>query len=105
MHTSHGDSLMAKAPKNMRDLPLTPLSRPCLGSTGKTGSWRTFRPIINLEKCTGCQICWVYCPEACVELNKENKPAINYDYCKGCGICAHECPMKIIKMEREGNTK
>jgi len=94
---------MAKAPKKMRDLPLTPLSRPRVASTGNTGSWRTFRPIINnIEKCTGCQICWIYCPEACIELGEKNAPKINYDYCKGCGICAHECPLKIIQMEREG---
>jgi len=93
---------MAKAPEKMRDLPITPISRPRVASTGKTGSWRTFRPIINIEKCTGCRICWVYCPVACIELNEQNQPKINYDYCKGCGICAHECPLKIIKMEREG---
>ena len=69
----------------------------------KTGDWRAFRPIVEKEKCVNCLICWIYCPEACVELNAGNKPAINYDYCKGCGICANECPLKIIRMEREGN--
>jgi len=97
--------MMAKAPQKMRDLPLTPLSRPRIASTGKTGTWRTFRPTIGLEKCTKCRICWIYCPEACIELDTQNVPKINYDYCKGCGICANECPMKIIKMEREGIEK
>jgi len=92
---------MAKAPKKMRDLPLTPLSRPRVASTGKTGSWRTFRPIVDNEKCTGCQICWIFCPEVCIELNEQNKPKINYDYCKGCGICAHECPKEAIRMVEE----
>jgi len=95
---------MAKAPKRMSDLPLTPLSRPCVASTGNTGSWRTFRPNIDIEKCTACRICWVYCPEACIDLDEKNIPKINYDFCKGCGICANECPLKIITMEREGGT-
>ena len=95
---------MAKPPKNKDDLPITPLSRPCIGSTGKTGSWRTFRPVVNREKCTKCRICWVFCPEGCIELGADNAPKINYDYCKGCGICAHECPLKIIIMERESGT-
>jgi pyruvate ferredoxin oxidoreductase delta subunit len=92
---------MAKPPKKMRDLPITPLSRPREASTGKTGSWRTFKPKIDTAKCTRCQICWIYCPEACIELDASGTPKINYDYCKGCGICAHECPLKIIVMERE----
>ncbi|HKZ93292.1 MAG TPA: 4Fe-4S binding protein [Candidatus Bathyarchaeia archaeon] len=95
---------MANAPKKRHEMPLTPLSRPRAGSTSNTGSWRTFRPAINLEKCTKCRICWIYCPDACIELNPDNVPKINYEYCKGCGICAHECPMKIIVMEREGGT-
>jgi len=94
---------MVRAPKKIGDLPLTPISRPRVASTGKTGSWRTFQPVIDIEKCTGCRICWIYCPEACIELGAKNVPKINYDYCKGCGICAHECPLKIIRMEREGS--
>lgn len=93
---------MAKAPQKMRDMPLTPLSRPRVGSTGNTGSWRTFKPVVDIGKCSGCRICWIYCPESCIELNEKSQPRINYNYCKGCGICAHECPLKIIKMEREG---
>ncbi len=66
----------------------------------KTGSWRTFRPVVDKQKCIGCGICARFCPEGCIKI--ENKKAkIDYDYCKGCGICANECPVKAIKMERE----
>ena len=66
----------------------------------KTGGWRTFMPIIDKQKCIGCQICWFYCPEGCISMEDE-KAIVDYDYCKGCGICANECPVNAIKMERE----
>ncbi len=69
----------------------------------KTGSWRSFRPIVT-DKCVGCGLCVQYCPEACIEIKdvKGKKTAvINYDFCKGCLICLGECPQKAIKSERE----
>ena len=92
---------MVKEPKNMKDLPITPLSRPAIASVGKTGSWRTFRPIIDPTKCTRCLLCWIFCAEGCIERREDDIPAINYDYCKGCGICANECRLGAIRMERE----
>ena len=64
----------------------------------KTGAWRSVRPVVLTDKCTGCSLCWLYCPEGCIA--RENVK-INYTYCKGCGICAEECPAKAIVMERE----
>ncbi|HMK54944.1 MAG TPA: pyruvate synthase subunit PorD [Methanobacteriaceae archaeon] len=68
------------------------------GSTrqNKTGSWRTFKPILDKDKCIDCGNCILFCPEGCI--NQEHD--IDYDYCKGCGICAEECPVEAIKMER-----
>jgi len=69
----------------------------------KTGSWRTFKPKTDFEKCIGCGFCSRICPEGIIEMknNKEGKlkPETDYDYCKGCGICAAECPVKAIIME------
>jgi len=68
----------------------------------KTGDWRAFKPIRDLEKCNNCLICYIYCPEGCIEWTPETEElTFDYDYCKGCGICAHECPRDAIKMERE----
>jgi len=72
------------------------------GSTVKTetGSWRSLKPIIDEKKCTGCELCWLYCPDAAI--SKGKLPKIDYKYCKGCGICANECPVKAIIMVAEG---
>jgi pyruvate ferredoxin oxidoreductase delta subunit len=73
--------------------PLTALAYP-------TGTWRYSRPIFDLEKCTGCGFCEMYCPDNCV-LVENKKYYADYEYCKGCGICARECPADAIQMVME----
>jgi pyruvate ferredoxin oxidoreductase delta subunit len=63
-----------------------------------TGSWRVQRPVVDQQKCTKCQLCWVYCPEAVID---RKEITIDYRYCKGCGVCAVECPTGAISMEKE----
>jgi len=66
----------------------------------KTGNWRTLKPVIDMEKCKKCWICYKFCPEGCIA-KTDKGPVIDYDYCKGCGICANECPFKAIQMVME----
>ncbi|MCR4431168.1 MAG: 4Fe-4S binding protein [Tepidanaerobacteraceae bacterium] len=82
----------------MNDRSIYPLSQPVKGAGGKTGSWRTAKPVIDLEKCSGCLLCWLFCPEGCIG---KNDRSIDYAYCKGCGICGAECPKKAIVMVKE----
>lgn len=58
-----------------------------------TGNWRFLRPVINQEKCTQCRMCWIYCPDACINPDPAGF-TVNLKYCKGCGICWTECPVK-----------
>ncbi len=70
----------------------------------KTGSWRSYRPVIDLDKCIACGICAKICPDSAARLKRmkgKMKAEINYDYCKGCGLCAKECPVKAIRMDAE----
>lgn len=87
--------------KSSDELPHIPISLGVPGSIGKTGEWRTFKPVIAREKCNKCGFCYTYCPEGAISFDKENGPAIDYDYCKGCGICHNECPKEAISLERE----
>lgn len=66
-----------------------------------TGNWRTFRPIIDYEKCTDCMICYAYCPESAMSVEQDGKVKIDYDNCKGCMICMTECPLRAISQSRE----
>lgn len=88
-------------PKRKEELPLGPGSAAGV-LIEKNAGWRTFRPVIDQEKCKMCLICWMLCPDGVID-KTTGKLEIDYDYCKGCGICAYECPAKAIKMVKEGN--
>ncbi len=66
-----------------------------------TGDWRIFRPVLVPERCNGCTLCFVYCPEAAIALTAEERPLIAYDYCKGCLLCVEAFPTKALIAERE----
>lgn len=67
-----------------------------------TGEWRTFRPIVDHNKCTRCMQCVIYCPDVAIKYKQdENMIEIDLDHCKGCGICAEECPVNAISMKKE----
>jgi len=64
----------------------------------RTGLWRTMRPIINYEKCSGCWwICSTYCPDGAINVRDDGKPDIDYDHCKGCLVCVAQCPPHAIE--------
>jgi 2-oxoacid:acceptor oxidoreductase delta subunit (pyruvate/2-ketoisovalerate family) len=66
-----------------------------------TGSWRALRPVIDLEKCSHCMLCWLFCPDASILVKNSKVIGIDLKHCKGCGICAAECPGNIITMVEE----
>lgn len=86
--------------KTLRELPEIPTTI-ALSTDVKTGSWRSYKPVVDQGRCVRCLICWVYCPEGSIVWDGK-AVSVNYDYCKGCGICAHECPIKAITMVVEG---
>ncbi len=67
----------------------------------ETGGWRTFRPVLDPDKCNGCWLCFTFCPEGVISMTKGDRPVVDYDHCKGCQICVHECPTHALVAERE----
>jgi pyruvate ferredoxin oxidoreductase gamma subunit len=68
----------------------------------KTGDWRVMKPVIRLERCTRCWICFANCPDGAIALAAGDVPEIDYTVCKGCLICCEECPRDAIETVREG---
>ena len=67
--------------------------------------------IINIEKCKGCELCLVACPEDVIAMSKEvNQKGYLYavkieDNCTGCTNCALVCPDAVITVFREVKKK
>ena len=67
----------------------------------RTGDWRSQRPVVDREKCNKCGLCWLYCPDAAMELVEDGYYEPDLFYCKWCGICASVCPKEAITMIEE----
>ncbi len=67
----------------------------------QTGDWKSQRPVLDKSKCNKCGLCYIFCPDMCIEQDEEGYYQANLFYCKGCGICAVECPKNVIMMEEE----
>ena len=74
---------------------------PGSASQYQTGGWRSQRPVFDNSKCNKCGLCYIFCPEGCIEQDAEGYFKPNLFYCKGCGICARECRKKAITMLEE----
>jgi pyruvate ferredoxin oxidoreductase delta subunit len=66
-----------------------------------TGTWRTFIPRLDKEKCVNCFQCWMFCPDNSISIVENKMVGFDYDHCKGCGMCVSVCPTKAITMEKE----
>lgn len=70
----------------------------------ETGGWRVTRPVVDMERCTHCMLCWIFCPDSAVVVARERLQGFDLSHCKGCGICATECPARCISMVAEAST-
>jgi len=66
-----------------------------------SGAWRSQRPTYDFSRCIKCGLCQLYCPEGCIQQNKDGFFEANLYWCKGCGICSKECWTKVITMVEE----
>jgi Pyruvate/2-oxoacid:ferredoxin oxidoreductase delta subunit len=57
---------------------------------------------VTREKCTGCKLCILSCPEPNV-IDYERGPrkvAINEARCKGCGLCVAACSKDALSVSQ-----
>ncbi|MDQ2085812.1 4Fe-4S binding protein [Herbivorax sp. ANBcel31] len=53
---------------------------------------------VDEEKCIGCKLCILTCPEAnVIKLTENNKVCIDTNRCKGCFLCVSVCPKKALE--------
>ena len=67
----------------------------------QTGDWKSQRPVLDKSKCNKCGLCYIFCPDGCIEQKADGYFEADLSYCKGCGICDVECPKKAIAMVAE----
>ncbi len=97
---------MSQPLKGWRELPMRGLIvEPGNSVDYETGSWRALRPIIGLEKCSHCMLCWLFCPDASIRVENSKVVGIDLKYCKGCGICREVCRRQAITMVEETKGK
>jgi len=63
-----------------------------------------FQPVLDQEKCAGCQTCVERCSFNAIEMvkvpgSKKMKAQINTAECMGCGVCVIGCPQKAMTYE------
>ena len=57
------------------------VTEPGSASQYQTGTWRSERPIIDLDKCNKCGLCYIFCPDAAIEMNDDGYPELMLFYC------------------------
>lgn len=108
--TSCPDRWRERTPRLRSDFLIAPTSDPAvfakrpsyLGGhlVSKNAGWRNERPVLDLDACTGCLQCYLYCPDGAIYRRGDAAEplAVDYDFCKGCGICAKACRFGAVGM-------
>ncbi|MFH1283153.1 MAG: 4Fe-4S binding protein [bacterium] len=61
--------------------------------------------IIDENRCKGCQLCIIECPNDCIEMSLDLNPSGHHTAklkhgarCNGCGLCFQICPDCCIEV-------
>ena len=57
------------------------------------------KPIVDIEKCTGCGSCVSVCPEQVFELKDGKSEVVYPEKCIDCKACENSCPEQAIVVE------
>jgi Pyruvate/2-oxoacid:ferredoxin oxidoreductase delta subunit len=53
---------------------------------------------LSCGSCTGCDVCYLVCPDRAVVRGAPGGYAADAERCKGCGICVEECPRGVVEL-------
>ncbi|MGE4519354.1 MAG: ATP-binding protein [Desulfobacteraceae bacterium] len=59
----------------------------------------SFNPIVDEDKCTGCEECVDICPVDVYEIVDGKSKPVNAEECVGCDSCVEVCPEGAITVE------
>ena len=54
---------------------------------------------LDRDKCLGCGLCLIVCPQNVLALAGKKATVINRDACMECGACAKNCPAEAITVQ------
>lgn len=60
-----------------------------------------FHPIVDQEKCVGCEECVDVCPVEVFEMENDKSSPVNAEECMGCESCVEVCEEDAIVVEED----
>lgn len=75
----------------------------CASRAGKLWQHSSVNPVLVEERCTGCGVCAVECPEGAISV--EGIAVRKPDICTGCGECLGRCPESAWRVSWDQNMR
>lgn len=98
------EGLVKELGLNNRDIKISAAGCPntcAISPISDIGFWGVIEPMVDLGKCTGCEICVRACKVNAISL-KDKKAVIDLGKCKWCMDCITSCPFEAIVGGRRG---